>query len=312
MSEPVAYGGQAVIEGVMMRGARFFTVAVRRQSGEIVERVEPVEGVVGRFRWLNRPFLRGTLALIDAMALGIKALMFSANVAMEDATNAEISGRNSGSSGRVSDMAVSATMVLGVAAGLAVFIGLPSMGAGLLRQQLTSGFWLNVAEGLLRLALFIGYILVISRMKEIHRVFEYHGAEHKTINAYEAGDELLVANVRRHSTLHPRCGTSFIIVVLIVATLVHMVMGWPVWYWRLLSRFAVLPVVAGISYELIRLAGRHRGSRWWRWALAPGLWTQRITTQEPSADQLEVAIRALQGVLRSEGVEVQQGVREAG
>lgn len=306
MNRTVYYGGQAVIEGVMMRGPRFFTVAVRRQNGEIVTHTESVESILGRFRWMNRPFLRGTLAIIDALALGMKALAFSANLAMEDASAEQ--GFNPAKAKSVNDIAVGLTMVVGLAVGIAVFIGLPSMGAGVLRSLIPNSFWLNTAEGVIRLGLFIGYVYLISMMKDIRRVFQYHGAEHKTINAYEAGEELVVDQVAKYTTLHPRCGTSFLIVVLIIATLTHMVMGWPVWYLRFLSRIAVLPIVAGISYEVIRLAGKHSKSRWWRMALAPGLWTQRITTKEPTPDQIEVAIQALQTVLEQEKSGVENGV----
>ncbi|MGC8833812.1 MAG: DUF1385 domain-containing protein [Armatimonadota bacterium] len=306
MNRTVYYGGQAVIEGVMMRGPRFFTVAVRRQNGEIVTHTESVESILGRFRWMNRPFLRGTLAIIDALALGMKALAFSANLAMEDASAEQ--GFNSAKAKSVNDIAIGLTMVVGLAVGIAVFIGLPSMGAGILRSLIPNSFWLNTVEGVIRLGLFIGYVYLISTMKDIRRVFQYHGAEHKTINAYEAGEELVVDQVAKYTTLHPRCGTSFLIVVLIIATLTHMVMGWPVWYLRLLSRIAVLPIVAGISYEVIRLAGKHGKSRWWRMALAPGLWTQRITTKEPTPDQIEVAIQALQTVLEQEKSGVENSV----
>ncbi|MGQ9699083.1 MAG: DUF1385 domain-containing protein [Armatimonadota bacterium] len=310
MGQSMTIGGQAVIEGVMMRGPRFFTVAVRRQSGEIIERTEPVDTVLGRFRWLDKPFLRGTLALIDALALGMKALSFSANVAMEDATASE---REAGAamSKSVNDIAVGTTMVLGLAVGVVIFIGLPSMGAGVLKSVMPSGFWLNVAEGLLRLALFVGYVYAVSLMPDIRRVFQYHGAEHKVVNTYEAGEELTVANAAKHTTFHPRCGTSFLLVVLIVATLTHMVMGWPEWHVRLLSRIAVLPIVAGISFEVIRAAGRRKKSRLWRAALAPGLWTQRITTKEPTPEQLEVAIRSLKAVLEREHLGVSESVCQA-
>jgi uncharacterized protein YqhQ len=309
MNRTVYYGGQAVIEGVMMRGPRFFTVAVRRQNGEIVTHTESVESLLGRFRWMNRQFLRGTLAIIDALVLGMKALAFSANLAMEDAS--EEQGFSSAKAKSVNDIAIGVTMVVGLAVGLFIFIGLPSMGAGILRSLIPSSFWLNTAEGVIRLGLFIGYVYLISMMRDIRRVFQYHGAEHKTINAYEAGDELVVDRVAKYTTLHPRCGTSFLIVVLIIATFTHMVMGWPVWYLRLLSRIAVLPIVAGISYEVIRLAGKHGKSRWWRMALAPGLWTQRITTKEPTPDQIEVAIQALQTVLEQEKSGVENGVCQA-
>ncbi|HEY3284208.1 MAG TPA: DUF1385 domain-containing protein [Armatimonadota bacterium] len=298
MSEPVSYGGQAVIEGVMMRGPRYFAVVCRRADGQILEHKEPVEASLGRFAWLKRPFLRGTFALLDALMLGVKALHFSANVALADAE-----GKAGVSEGpkSVRDAAVTGSMVLGLGVGVALFMWAPSLGAGLLHKTLHGDSrWLNAAEGVLRLALFLGYLLVISQLKDIRRVFEYHGAEHKTINAYEAGLALTVPNVRSQSRIHPRCGTSFIIIVLVIATLVHALMGWSVWYWRILQRLLVLPLVAGIAFEVIRLAGKHKDSLLLKWILSPGLATQRLTTREPSDDQMEVAIRALEGVLEKE------------
>lgn len=303
MSEPVSYGGQAVIEGVMMRGPKYFAVACRRANGEILERKEPVEAILGRFAWLKRPFLRGTFALIDALTLGIKALHFSANVAMSDAVDLQSKPEPPA---RVKDVAVAGTMFLGIALGIGLFIAAPSLGAGLLHRLLGGDtFALNLAEGVLRLALFLGYLLLISQMHEIQRVFQYHGAEHKTINAYEAGLPLTVEEVQRQSRIHMRCGTSFIIIVLIVATLLHTLMGWSIWYVRLAQRLLVLPLVAGLAFEVIRFAGKHKESPLLRSVLAPGLWTQRITTREPSDDQVEVAIRALEGVLEREQEVVQ-------
>lgn len=296
MREPINYGGQAVIEGVMMRGPRSFTVACRRVNGEIVEKTESLESFLQRFRWLNRPILRGTLALIDTLVLGIKALEFSSRVALADLQK-EKGGSVPDS---VSNLAVGASMALGLGLGVGLFIGVPSLVAGLLKGYL-SAFQLNVLEGFLRLVLFLGYIGLIGLMEDVRRIFQYHGAEHKTINAYEAGAPLEVQEVQKFSRLHPRCGTSFVLLVLCIATLAHLGMGWPVWYLRLLSRLLVLPLVAGFSYEIVRYAGKHKDAKWLRWALAPGLWTQKLTTREPTEDQVEVAIRALKGVLRTDG-----------
>lgn len=296
MREPINYGGQAVIEGVMMRGPRSFTIACRRANGEIVEKTESLESFLQRFRWLNRPVLRGTLALIDTLVLGMKALEFSSRIALADLQKEK--GESIPDS--VGDLTVGASMALGLALGIGLFIGVPSLVVGLLKGSLNA-LQLNILEGFLRLVLFLGYLGLISLMKEVRRIFQYHGAEHKTINAYEAGVPLEVSEVQKFSRLHPRCGTSFVLLVLCIATLTHLGMGWPVWYLRLLSRLLVLPLVAGLSYEIIRYAGKHKDVRWLHWALAPGLWTQKLTTREPTADQVEVAIQALKGVLQTDG-----------
>ncbi|MBW3622645.1 MAG: DUF1385 domain-containing protein [Armatimonadetes bacterium] len=338
MKQPVNYGGQAVIEGVMMRGPRFFALACRRANGEIVEIGENVESFIQKWKWLHRPFLRGTLALIDSMALGSKALRYSANVALLDAPDAKKESEKPAEPGHhdasateftrethlaigadtelmpipagpadprqlksVNDIAIAGTMILSLALGVGLFMLLPSLLANLTRPISASHVWLNVVEGIVRLGLFLGYITLIGRMEEIRRIFQYHGAEHKTINAYEAGAELTPETVQTFSRIHPRCGTSFILIVLIVATLAHTVMGWPVWYLRLLSRILVLPLVAGISYEIIRYAGQNRDKTWLQNLLMPGLKTQYLTTREPTLDQVEVAIRALNIVLEKDG-----------
>ena len=326
MKPPVNYGGQAVIEGVMMRGPRFFAVACRRENGEIVEVCENVESFHKKWTWLHRPFLRGTLALIDSMALGSKALRFSANVAMMDMPETQKGKKDGKAAGEtklalgldsevipvpvgppakapasINDIAIAGTMVLSLCLGIGLFMLLPSLIANLTKPWGLGHVGLNLVEGVVRLTLFLGYLSAISQMKEIRKIFQYHGAEHKTINAYESGAELTPASVQGFSRIHPRCGTSFMLIVLIVATLSHTVMGWPVWYLRLLSRIAVLPLVAGISYEIIRYAGMHRDMAWLQKLLQPGLKTQLLTTREPTDAQVEVAIRALNMVLEKDG-----------
>jgi uncharacterized protein YqhQ len=339
MKQPVNYGGQAVIEGVMMRGPRFFAVACRRESGEIVEVCENMESFLQKWKWLHQPFLRGTLALIDSMALGSKALRFSANVAMLDApaSGEKAEGRRQKAEGAgedataftqkthvaigvdtelmpvptgppdpkavksVNDIAVAGTMVLSLAMGVGIFVLLPTLIANLSHRWTSQPVALNFVEGIVKLAIFLGYLMLISRLKEIERIFQYHGAEHKTINAYEAKAELTPETVQTFSRIHPRCGTSFILIVLIVSVLSHLVMGWPDLAVRILSRIAVLPLVAGISYEIIRYAGLHRNKGWLQKLLAPGLRTQYLTTREPSLDQIEVAIRSLNLVLERDG-----------
>lgn len=337
--QPVNYGGQAVIEGVMMRGPRFFAVACRRANGEIVEICENIESFIQKWTWLHKPFLRGTLALIDSMALGSKALRFSANVALLDETEKDEGRRTkdelAGADGMedaeftrkthvaigvdtemipvptgnadpkalksVNDIAIAGTLVLSLTMGIGLFVLLPTWVANLTHHWTSQPTLLNLAEGLVKLGLFLGYISLISRMKEIEKIFQYHGAEHKTINAYEAGAELTPESVQTFSRIHPRCGTSFILIVMIVSILAHIPMGWPNLLMRLLSRVLVLPLVAGISYEIIRYAGQHRDKGWLQKILAPGLRTQYLTTREPTLPQIAVAIRALQMVLDRDG-----------
>jgi uncharacterized protein YqhQ len=203
--------------------------------------------------------------------------------------------------GSVNDIAIGGTMVLSLCLGVGLFMLLPSLLANLTKPMGLGHIGLNVVEGVVRLVLFLGYLALISKIEGIQRVFQYHGAEHKTINAYEAKAALTPESVQSFSRIHPRCGTSFILIVLIVATLAHTLMGWPVWYLRLLSRVAVLPFVAGISYEIIRYAGLHRDKEWLQKLLMPGLKTQFLTTREPTLDQIEVAIRSLQMVLEKDG-----------
>ncbi|MDI6828983.1 MAG: DUF1385 domain-containing protein [Armatimonadota bacterium] len=331
------YGGQAVIEGVMMRSPRYFAVACRRINKEIVIQQESVESLLRRFQWLNKPFLRGTLALIDALVLGVKSLTYSANIAMEDIENADPKKQKAGpgtASGlfsillgilrnivlwsalflvgtagecgskkksTVNDIAIGGTLVLGLGLGVGLFIILPHIVIGFLEKPLKSSLLLNLAEGIFRLVLFVAYIAAISLMKDIRRVFEYHGAEHKVINTFEAGLELTPENFAKHGTIHQRCGTSFILFVLVMSIFLFAFLGWHhVWYLRIISRLALLPVLAGIAYETIRYAGKHKDSKVVNLILSPGLLLQRLTTRQPSDDQVEVALKALEAVLDKE------------
>jgi len=309
----------------MMRSPRFFAVACRRQNKEIVVQQESIESLFKKFQWLNKPFLRGTLALIDALALGMKSLTFSANVAMEDAQEADPKKEKppvAGNPGRASedpqgraatpkrqpinDIAVGAAVVLGIALGLGVFVVAPRLLVGLMKKHIHQSVWLNLMAGGVKLTLFVGYILAISLMKDIRRVFQYHGAEHKVINTFEAGMELTPENFSKHTTIHPRCGTSFLLIFVVASILVFCLLGWSGVWLRIVQELALLPVVAGLAYEVIRYAGRHRDSRVLNILLAPGLWLQRLTTREPTDDQVEVALRALQVVLEKEGVDSRQ------
>jgi len=311
------YGGQAVIEGVMMRGPRYFAVACRRINKDIVVAQEPISSVLAKLKWLNKPFLRGALALIDALVLGIKALTFSANIAMEDIQAEEAVKKvkespadqpqssneprsHDGKPNRVNDLSITLTMILGLGLGIGLFFVIPNLLAATARRWTESKIWLNLIEGLIRITIFVGYVAGVSLLRDIRRVFEYHGAEHKIINTYEDHKELTQEEADKRTTVHVRCGTSFILVVMVMSIIVFSFLPWRSGLERILSRLALLPVVAGISYEVIRFAGRHRESATLRAVLAPGLWLQKITTRQPSPDQVEVAKVALESVFDAE------------
>lgn len=303
-----------------MRGPKDFAVAVRRSNGEIVSTVENVETTFAKLAWMKKPFLRGTLALIDAMALGIKALKYATDIAMKDITAEEQAkqGKEQAVSEPkgVNDMTVGAIMVLGLLGGVALFFFIPILLTKLLNQRIDVPWQLTAIEGVIKIGLFVGYVVAISMLKDIRRVFQYHGAEHKTINAYEAGVELNVDNVRDYTKAHVRCGTSFILVVLVTGILIFMLIADHLPYgsltqhqgtMKILSSFirwgyklALLPFVAGISYEIIRLAGNCKESVFTKLMLLPGLLMQKITTREPDDDMIEVAITSLKGVLDKE------------
>jgi uncharacterized protein YqhQ len=286
--EHFSYGGQAVIEGVMIRGRRGYATAFRLGDGGIEVEKHAWVPVARRYRLLGLPFVRGTPALVDALIIGYRSLMRSADVA----------AREEGIKPPTTfQYALSIATALAIAIG--GFVLAPS--AIIPRLGLHS-VWLNLIEGVIRMAFFVIFILLSSRMTEMRRVFQYHGAEHKVINAFEEAGQYSKEAVEDFRTLHQRCGTSFIFTVLVVGILVHAVMGWPSLLLRLVSRLAVLPIVAGISYEVIKLAGKHKSSRVLSALVAPGMLLQRITTQPPTEDQVEVAIEALDGALELDGV----------
>ncbi len=306
----------------MMRSPRFFAVACRKPNGEIVVEQEPVENsILGKLKWLNKPFLRGTLALVDAMALGMKALNFSARVQSEglptaandappvsvgtlgDLEVAEVDEKKSKKQARINDILIGGTMIFSFCFATVLFIAIPT-GLTQLFQRffgVTHPIALNVIDGVVRITIFLGYIALISNMENIRRVFQYHGAEHKAINTLEALQDLSVENTLAASRIHPRCGTSFIIIVLLAGIVVHSVLPRPENYFvRLGLHISLIPVVAGAAYEIIRVAGKYRHVALTTWLLAPGLWSQRLTTREPDASQCEVALAALNAVLKSE------------
>jgi uncharacterized protein YqhQ len=298
LSDKLSIGGQAVIEGVMMRSPHGFTVAVRRggrPGAEIALLREEIRPVGERFPLLKKKVLRGSIALFEAMWLGIRALNFSANEALES---------EEGKKEQIGPLAMAGTMVLALAFALGLFFGLPLLLTHLLGEKyaaFTGNVLFNLTDGAIRVTLFLGYVSGISFMKDIRRVFEYHGAEHKVIGAYEAGEELTVANARRHTCIHPRCGTSFLMVVIVLSILLFsMIPGtWPLWA-KGAARVILLPLVAGLSYEFIRFSARKRGHPLVEALILPGLLLQRLTTREPSDDQLEVAIRAMDEALAME------------
>jgi uncharacterized protein YqhQ len=287
MEETFNYGGQAVIEGVMMRGSQSMAVALRHPEGDIVVETEPLNAALYRGPISRIPFLRGLVMLWDALGLGMKALMTSADVAVGE--EASLSGPASWG-----------TVLFGIGLGVGLFMLLPSFLASLLAPFLPTEWLVSVLEGVFRLILVVGYIWVIGHMPDIERVFAYHGAEHKTINAYEAGEELEVEAIRAFPKAHSRCGTSFLLTLIVLSVLLFAPLDPPSLVWRLISRLALLPVLTGISYEFIRLTARFADRPWMKWLVAPNLALQRLTTREPDDDMLEVAISALKAVLADE------------
>jgi len=282
-------GGQAVIEGVMMRAPNSLVIAVRRPDHEIVvrrERLTPLKDKFPPFKW---PVLRGIAVLVESLVWGMKALTYSANQAME--TDGEESPKEMGS------FTIAVTMLLSIVLGIALFVVVPERLANLVSDR---SFWFSIADGVIRLAIFLIYVLVISRSKYIARVFEYHGAEHKSIHAYEAGEELTPENALKYSPQHPRCGTAFLMTVMVVSIIVFSIVGKRSYIIRIGSRLALIPFIAGVSYEIIKLVSRNRHNRFMQLVMLPGLWLQRLTTREPSKDQIQVAIKSLEEVLAME------------
>jgi uncharacterized protein YqhQ len=292
MSAPI--GGQAVLEGVMMRGASNWAVAVRKPNGQIAEVCRPIESVMKRHWFFRLPVVRGVIALGESLAIGFRALSISANyAAAEDNELAEAEEQE------LSRAALVFAFLIAIGFAISVFKVGPALLADLL--PISNGFWFVIVEGLIRVTVFVAYLFLISLLPDLRRVFQYHAAEHKAINAYEAGEELEPERVQRFSLIHPRCGTAFLLWVMVIAIFVFAFFGRLPWYWLIATRILLLPVIAGLAYELIRFAGKHTGNRVVMTLLAPGLWLQRLTTREPSLDQLEVSIRALREVLVLEG-----------
>ncbi len=294
MSRPpgVSVGGQAVIEGVMMRAPEAWAVAVRRPDGVIEAKRHDLPGITSRSKGAKVPFVRGIFVLAESLSLGFRALSWSAEKAGDEEE-------------QISRAQVIWTMVLAVVLAIGLFVLVPVVAAEFLKRFFSaSNLAFVIIDGVIRISLVVGYIWLIGRADDIQRVFQYHGAEHKTIHAYENGDPLDVEAIQRYSPRHPRCGTSFIIIVAMVAFVVFLLLAPLPFVWQVVARIALIPVIAGMSYEVLKAAAGHR---WLAWASKPGMWIQSITTKEPGDDQVEVAVASLLAALDDEAVnEVKQ------
>jgi uncharacterized protein YqhQ len=281
------YGGQAVMEGVMMRGLAHWAVAVRRPQGDIHVESHDIDSVVGRHPILGKPFLRGVIVLGQSLAIGVRAMVVAANQSLEEED-------------RLTSRQVGISLVVAMVLFVGIFILGPTTLFAWVGSRLGDGVAVLVAEGVFRVALFVGYLWLIGRFKDVQRVFQYHGAEHKTIAAYEHAEPLDPAHVDRFPKEHVRCGTNFLIIVMIVTIFVFTLFGTPGILWRLLSRVIAIPIIAGLAYEALRLGARFPDAALMRALMRPGIWLQKITTREPDTQQIEVAIASFDEVLRRE------------
>lgn len=286
-AERHSYGGQAVMEGVMMRGRDVWAVAVRTPDRLIHVESHQIHSVAKRHPILRKPFFRGIIALGQAISIGVRALSISAN-------------RSSPEDVQLSSRQMALSMGVAVVLFIGIFIVGPAVAFRWVGRNVGSSVLVNAMEGVFRVLLFLGYLVLIGRAKEIRRVFEYHGAEHKTIAAYERDEPLVPERVDRYSTLHVRCGTNFLLIVMVVAVLVFALFGNPGLWWRIGSRIVAIPIIAGLAFEVLRLGARYEGSRFMRALMTPGLWLQKITTRPPDHGQIEVAIASFNEVLRRE------------
>ncbi len=286
-------GGQAVLEGVMMRSPSSWAVAVRKPNGAIAAVCKPITSPMAKRRIYRLPVVRGVIALGESLAIGFRALAISAQYASQE----------EGEDGEVKTELTRGQLIFAFAISIGFAVMLFKVGPALITSRLglkSTGLFV-IVEGLIRVTIFVLYLSLISLLPDLRRVFQYHAAEHKAINAYEAGEELTPERVQRFSLIHPRCGTAFLLWVMVIAIFVFAFFGRPAWYWLIATRILLLPVIAGIAYELIRFAGKHQDNRALMTLLAPGLWLQRLTTRQPTLDQIEVSIRALRDVLEREG-----------
>jgi uncharacterized protein YqhQ len=281
-------GGQAVMEGVMMRGVSTWAVAVRKPDGEIDVQSFPLVSWTKRHRVLRWPVVRGVVALVESLNIGFKALGMSANAQLDEDEEP------------ISGALWAGTVLVALLFAVGLFFVVPVGLTSLFKDQLGSALLFWLVEGVLRTSIFLGYIVLLARLRDLRRVFEFHGAEHKTISCFEAGLELTPENAQRFSRLHPRCGTSFLLIVMIVAIFVFAPIGLPAWYLLLASRILGVPLIAGLSFEVIKWAGRNRGKGWVQTLMWPGMQLQKLTTREPDHEQLAVAIAAMDAVLAIE------------
>jgi len=296
------YGGQAVMEGVMMRGSKVMAVAVRAPNREIVVHSEPLnQAIYGS--WVSKvPFVRGTTMLWDTLVLGVRTLMFSADVAIQEEDASEKAGNvPSTPESAFSGPLAWGTLAVSLATAVGLFFVLPAVLAKLVDGLVDSALLSNLIEGLIRLSLVVAYIAAVGFLPDIRRVFAYHGAEHKTVHAYEAGQPLTVEAVRAYTTAHERCGTAFLLIVAVISVLVFALLGRPSLMIRVASRIVLIPVVVGVAYEWLKFGARHSDAWWMKVLLFPGLLMQRLTTREPDDEMIEVAIAALRQVLQEEG-----------
>lgn len=302
-------GGQALIEGVMMRGKDEIAIAVRTSETNITVKKEPITGVVKKYNLQKIPFLRGAVALIDSMVLGVRSLTYSAELLEETMDQGSEPDKFEEFMKKIfkdkaNDVILYFSVFVAILLSVGIFILGPTLLVSLFKGFINNVILLNLFEGALRLTIFIGYIVAISKLKEMQRVFQYHGAEHKAIYCYESGEELTVENTRKFTTLHPRCGTSFMFIVMMVSMLIFSLFGWNNLLIRVISRLALLPLVAGISYEIIKLAGKSN-SPIMNLVSYPGMMMQKLTTIEPDDSQIEVAIEALKNVLVNSQEEIE-------
>jgi len=304
-TKPMQVGGQAVIEGVMMRAPGSVATAVRRANGAIVVKQEPYMSVVEKYKFLKLPVLRGAIGLVDMMYLGIKTLNFSAEIAMQDVDSGNGQEKSNGKKKSQSSLALAGTLIFALALGIGIFFVLPIFITTKVFHFEQSPLAFNLVAGIIRISILLAYLSAITLSKEIRRLFQFHGAEHKTVFAFELSDQLLPPVVRGHSRFHPRCGTSFLLIVMFVAILAFslldailiQILGSITIATRLLTHLPFIPVVGGLSYEVIKFSAKHTTTWWGKLLIAPGLWLQRVTTKEPDESQVEVAIVALKCAL---------------